>query len=547
MDPNATLANIRQLIAEAKNEEAAELLLEYLNQDPEPVRSWRDTVSNLLAQYKRVKLQQQRNTISFDEARRAINQITDGLLASLAGIEEGLPAPAMENTKVGNSSSPPWLAIGVVVALMLATASFFMIRGFFQNNNTPADPPSIVVEQGESEEGKCPPYEADSEFNIMVLPFQPLDGKLTPIERSLRIRLATEMERYGLKGSVFTKNIDVFSNEYPLTSEQAFGIGLPCKAQLIIWGTTEEDRNGDDIVTTKFRFIESSHFSLTDLEITNEATVDTVSSLSSIATSAELTEEIEMTIQLILGLVAHETDNHQVAAATLEKVIEERGGVAANPKWGLIQADSYIKTGQEERAIEVYREMLKTDSTNVKALLQKGLLEYQTGQNAEAHIDLTKALEHDPENTKALTARAAVSVKRNDLNLARQDLDQLDKTADKSMATQVIRKKYDERHLEEQEKIVTANKQIQQNPKDTSALRVKAEAAQNLGDFSTARKTASNLLEIDPNSFAAIKTLQSVMAKVPDSNAVRRQLEIAIPRLNPEQLKQVRALIPPRN
>ena len=123
-------------------------------------------------------------------------------------------------------------------------------------------------------------------------------------------------------------------------------------------------------MTTKFRFIESSHFSLTDLEITNEATVDTVSSLSSIATSAELTEEIEMTIQLILGLVAHETDNHQVAAATLEKVIEERGGVAANPKWGLIQADSYIKTGQEERAIEVYREMLKTDSTNVKALLR---------------------------------------------------------------------------------------------------------------------------------------------------------------------------------
>lgn len=546
MDPNATLAAIRQLIAEAKNEAAAERLLEYLNQAPEPAHSWRDAVSNLLAQYKRVKLQQQRNTISFDEASRAINQITDGLLASIAGVEEGLPAPAMKNPEVGNSS-PPWLVIGVVAALVLATASFFMIRGFFQNNNTPADPPPIVVTQGESEEGKCPPYETDSEFNIMVLPFQPLDGKLTPIERSLRIRLATEMEKYGLKGSIFTKNIDVFSNEYPLTSQQAFGIGLPCKAQLIIWGTTEEDRNGNDIVTTKFRFIESSHFSLTDLEITNEATVDTVSSLSSIATSAELTEEIEMTIRLILGLVAHETDNHEVAAATLEKVIEERGGVAANPKWGLIQADSYIKTGQEERAIEVYREMLKTDSTNVKALLQKGLLEYQTGQNAAANIDLTKALEHDPGNTKVLTARAAVSVTRNDLNLARQDLDQLDKTADRSIATQVIRKKYNERHVEEQQKMATADSKIQQNPNDTSALRVKAEAAQNLGDFSTARKTASNLLQIDPNSLPAIKTLQSVMAKVPDSNAVRRQLEIAIPRLNPTQLKEVRALIPPRN
>ena len=108
MDPNATLATIRQLIAEAKNEAAAERLLEYLNQAPEPAHSWQDTVNNLLAQYNRVKLQQQRNTISFDEARRAINQIIDGLLASIAGIEAGLPAPAMESKPVGgNSSSPP--------------------------------------------------------------------------------------------------------------------------------------------------------------------------------------------------------------------------------------------------------------------------------------------------------------------------------------------------------------------------------------------------------------------------------------------------------
>ncbi|WP_020538739.1 hypothetical protein [Lewinella cohaerens] len=548
MDPNATLADIRQLISEAKNEAAAERLLDYLNQVPEPARSWRDTVSNLLAQYKRIKLQQQRNTISFDEARRAINQITDGLLASLAGIEQGIPAPAPKSKEVGgNTSSPPWLVIGVVAALVLATASFFMLRGVFQNNNSPADPSLGVVDQGESEEGECPPYGADSEFNIMLLPFQPLDGKSKKVELVVGSRLATEMVKYGLNGSVYTKKIDVFSNEYPLTSQQASSIGLPCKAQLIIWGTTEEDRDGNDIVTTKFRFIESSHFSLTDLEISNEATVDTVSSLSSIASSAELTEEIEMTIQLILGLVAHETDNHQVAAATLDKVIEDRGGVAANPKWGLIQADSYIKTGQDERAIEVYREMLKTDSTNVQARLQKGLLEYRGGKTEAASQDLTMVLEQEPENTKALTARAAVSVKRNDLNLARQDLDQLEKSKDRSVAAQEIRKNYNDRHLAEQKKVETADQQIQVNPNDTSAWRVKAEAAQNIGDFSTAKKAASNLLQLDPNNLAAIKTLQSVMAKVPDSIDVRRQLEIAIPKLSPDQLKRVRPLIPPRN
>lgn len=545
MDPNANLADIRQLITQAKNEEAAERLLAYLNEADEPVRSWRDTVSNLLAQYKRVRLQQQRNTVSFDEASRTINKITDGLLASLAGIEEGLPAPAPKATEVTESKTPPWLVIGVVVALVLATASFFMLRGFFQGD-APVEAQQIEVEQGESEEGKCPPYEVDSDFNIMVLPFQPLDGKIYPVENSLRIRLANKMEEYGITGSIFTQKIDPLSDEYPLTSNQAASLGKPCQAQLIIWGTTENVDDEEDIVTTKFRFIDSEHFSLTNLEFTDDVTIDTISSLSSIASSAEVTERIEKTIRLLLGLVAHETEHYDVAAEALEEVIEERGGVADNPKWGMIQADSYIKSGQDERAIEVYREMLKTDSTNVQAWLQLGHLEYRAGRTTAANVNLTKVLEYDPNNTKARTARAAVSVKRNDLYQAREDLDVLEQNPERQIAVREIRKDYEVKYQAEEEKLKTAEKQLEDNPKDTAAWRVKAQTAQNLGQFQSAEKAASNLLEIDPLNVSAIQTLQWVMKKVPDSIAVRNKLEKTIPRLSPEQKLRVRPLIIPQ-
>jgi tetratricopeptide (TPR) repeat protein len=548
MDSKVKLADIRHLITQAKNEEAAQQLLAYLATAPEPARSWQNTVSNLLAQYKRVIRQQQRSTISLEDANLTINKITDGLLASVAGIEEGLPAPALKDIEESDRRNIPlWLIVSVITALVLATASFFMLRGYFQSN-TPEDDDleTVVVDQGTSEEGMCPVYAPNSDFNIMILPFQPLDGLQRPIERSLRIRLANEMEKYGVKGSIFTKQVDVFSNAYPLTSTQAAAIGKPCKAQLIIWGTTEQQA-GNDLVTTKFRFIDSEHFTITDLELNNEVKVDTVSSLSSIATSAELTESIEKTIRLIFGLVAYETEHHAVAAKAIGEAIEERGGVEENTNWGRIQADSYIKSGQDERAIEIYRQILKKDSSDIQARLQKGLLEYKIGDKTAADEDFTNILAQDPDNTKARTARAAINVNRNDLYQAKGDLEMLEKNPEREVVVNEIRKDYDRKHVVAEQQIQLADQQIKQNPKDTSAWRVKAQASAQIGEYQTASKSASKLLSLDPRNVDAINTLQWVMKKVPDSLLIRRQIDRSMPKLSPEEMQRVKPLIPPRN
>ncbi|MEZ4987469.1 MAG: hypothetical protein R2795_20895 [Saprospiraceae bacterium] len=380
MSPD-TIQTIRALIVRAKNEEAAEQLLQAVTAEGGAVATWSDTIRNLLAQYKRIRLEQQRNTIAFEDAQQAINRVTTGLLEVLAAVEEGKPAPENAPAIAG---MPIWkksmLAFAVLAAMALVGYIFF---GPTDDPIVPTEKPPVEVPSGEVEENACPPYPVQSKFNIMVLPYQPLDGKLKEVEKALRIRLANKMEEHRIAGSVYTRGIDVDSDEYPVTNSQAVAIGQPCKAQLVIWGTTEEKGNGI-ITTTKFRFIDSENFSLADLSLNSNMEVDTVSSISSIATSAELTENIEKTLRLIFGLVAYETDDFELAATLLDTVIEERGGVGSNPEWGMIQADSYIRSGQEKRAIEVYDKMLQRDSTNVQAWRQKGLLEYKTGNLLEA-------------------------------------------------------------------------------------------------------------------------------------------------------------------
>lgn len=533
MNPQS-IVEIRRLITKARNDEAAEQLLALLETAEPPAATWTDTVRQLLAQYKRTRFDQQRNIISYDNAEISINQVTTGLLEVLAGIEAGRTAPALPDEKMDTASARkvPWLPIGLVAAVIIGLVFFFVFArgtGSTQVGEQPSDTIRIDSATGNI---VCPPYPDQSAFNIMVLPYQPLDGKQKRIESALRIRLSESIEKYKISGSVFTRSIDVNSYEYPATSEQAAVLGKPCKAQLVIWGTTEERPGTSEVITTtKFRFIDSEHFSLTNLVLDNTASVDTISSISSIATNAELTENIEQTIRLIFGLVAFETDNHALAADILDGVIEERGGAAKNPEWGMIQADCYIKSGQDSRAIEVYDEMLERDTTNVQAWEQRGMLLLRSGDVHQAAVNFSKVVAQDPGNTRILAARAAAHIQQNDLYQADVDLKQLEQQKAEVVVTKTIRTEYKERHKVEEAKLASANKQLAQSPNDTTALRIKTEAARNLGQFQIATNTASKLLRADPENRQAIATIMESAGQVRDSSALKQKIEAVNPRI----------------
>ncbi|MEM1216370.1 MAG: hypothetical protein AAGJ82_11830 [Bacteroidota bacterium] len=504
MNTTEQLTAIRQLITEAKNDKAAEQLLAFLQNQPPRLRAWQDQVRNLRAQYQRAQQGKRLSTVSYDDTQRAINKVTQGLLQVVQKIERG---EGPQQSATGNKKS--WLIAGILLAVGIAVTAFFFLR---KADNTPLPDTvqdDITVVNGETE-GKCPIYPVASPFNIMILPFLPLDGVTKDIETALRIRLASKMEEYGVEGSVFTQMIDVRSPQYPVTGEMASALGEPCDAQLVIWGTTEKAAESEDLITTtKFRFVENDNFRLTDLVLNIGTTIDTVSSLSSIATTAELTDNIEQSLRLVFGLMAHETGNHAVAARVLDTLVESLGGAAKVPKWGLIQADSYIRSGQEERALEIYREIAEKDTANVQALLNKSALEWRQGNAQVALNDLNRTLSQEPNNRRARQSRASVHVAQHEVAKAKPDLKILQETEDvDSDRVSKLAEQLATVEAEEEAKYAAAEQQLATNPNDTSALRIKAVTASRLGHFVVAERAAEQLLQIAPGQHRVLQDVR---------------------------------------
>ena len=501
MNPTTLINEVREYINKGKLARAFEVLISWLEQAPKPISAWADIVRNLSSQYADLEAKEIRNTISHDDASVASSQIKESLLNVLTSIGKG-QGPVEKVIKEATASKIPWLPIGVVLALVLATASFFMLR---KDHGPIINPPDIISDttlDNGIKKSKCPSFDKESAFNIMVLPYQPLGGKPQRVGSALRIRLSEMMEEYKISGDVLSKDIDVNGNNYPVSSKEAIKLGKPCKAQLIIWGSTEQ--KGDDLITiTNFRFLDSDIISSAGIELNPSAEIDTISSISSIATSQELTEEIEASIKLILGLVAFENGNFAVCSEIFEEVLPEKGGASSRPTWGLLQAEGRIKNGNTEGAVAIYNEIL----------------------------------EKNPEHASTRLSRANVYVRTNDLYQANADLEQLEKSADMEVETKNIRKEYRVKHKAEVVRKTTAEEQLKMNPKDTSALRIQAQAARNLGQFEVANIAASSLLKYDPQNKIAITTLMEIKPMVKDTASVGRRLENAQLYYNASQLR----------
>lgn len=65
-------------------------------------------------------------------------------------------------------------------------------------------------------------------------------------------------------------------------------------------------------------------------------------------------------------------------------------------------ADLYVQVGQTKQALQLYNDMLRTDSTNFEAWYEKGLLQEKTQDTTGALASLQKAYALQPVNTYAL-------------------------------------------------------------------------------------------------------------------------------------------------
>jgi tetratricopeptide (TPR) repeat protein len=374
----------------------------------------------------------------------------------------------------------------------------------------------------------------------MLLPFKPLQGEKKNVESALRDRLATEIEKYKIPASVLIRNIDVNNfNNYPATPRQAERFGRPCRAQLIIFGTTEEGEDGL-LTATRFRFLDIDSFKQTQLVLNQEAEIDTIQSLSSIAAEGVLSEGIEENIKILFGLIAYESGNDEAAVALISEaaeMIEEPLGA----NWNMVLADSYTNLEDYEQAIRVYDQILAQDSTHNMAWEKRALLNFKLGNYPEAARDLTVVIEKNPEDTDKRVIRGLANTRMNNLQDAKEDYQVIRESNTRTKGVGTFNTELNTRIKVEEERKQGAEKTLRQNPKDTSALRIRAEAARNLGEYELAGQSAASLLAIDRKNVFAWRTLQDVKPKVADTVAFNATIQRML-RADPRLLQQVRTI-----
>ncbi|MBK8704376.1 MAG: hypothetical protein IPN33_12685 [Saprospiraceae bacterium] len=214
------IAEARHLVSEGQIEKSLVLLLDSIEHNP-GLLPFRNLVLHAKSSLEKIQSDESRGLVSFDNAKLAYNQITNQTLRIIDGIETG---------KVPREDAPRrfkwwWVALPVILVGGIAAIALLL------NKKAPAD---TVIDMGGIPE--CPVFDTDASFKVLVLPFQPLDEKVTKIHTGIIQRLSILSEQYGMLTSARTLELDVNnSNDYPSNGKQAANYGNKCAAQLIIW------------------------------------------------------------------------------------------------------------------------------------------------------------------------------------------------------------------------------------------------------------------------------------------------------------------------
>ena len=533
MDKSQVLQQARDLASNAKQEEALELLLRFFAQDKQ-YRHLERKARHVLAQYKRAERDAMLGVADASSTQLSYNRITQNVLQLADYLEAGELQPGRLS---GEQKSTPWGAIvaGLLGLVILGGAAWW----FLQDSQEPPGP--TVADQATA----CPEFSVKETFRILLFPFRELnDNRLKP-HVAIGDRLGAMKDRYGIRCGIGYYAIDPEDlNLYPSTSTDAADLGSECRAQLVIWGSTESAA-GSAIIQTRYRFLDEEKLPLHKLSVKGNSQIDTVATLSSIASQGTITSNIENSIKLLFGLIAHGSGNEPVA----QQLLEESGAVqdsSAALARDMVLADIYMNQRNPQMATALYDSVLSRHPDYWLALNNRGLLHYQKGQFAEAAADLSQVMDKADKKQaepELLEVRADAYLKSGQLQSAKKDLQELKVIRNKPSVDQ----KMDEvnREIEKEERTkARADAQLRVNPNDLNALQSKATASRKLGDYRTSVRAAESVLRRDPqNTEAYLELIKAYreQSKTDQVQAVYKRAKKA-----GVDIKQLKPFVPPK-
>lgn len=508
MDKQQVIKSVKKLVGDAELEAALEELIAFLEQD-DKYDALKNAAFQALSQLRKTKKDETLGIISFDNAKLNYNQVTHQTLNILDLLEEG-------KTKISiKSSRKNRLPIIMMAAvLLLSVVGFFVWRT--ANGKKQAGEKAQVLQA-------CPDYSTNSAFNILLFRFQQFGGQRLNAHLALRQRLGRLSSEYKIPAEVGLFDDKDDDARLPTNLSDAGRIGENCKAQLVIIGS-EEAKPGGDIIITQYRFLDlGEQFAFRQLKINERMEIDTVTSISSIATNGSITGNLEQAIFLLFGLVAHETNANDAAVKLLSQAAPSDS--ASNLLKGMVLADSYLALNETEKALASYDQVLEQHPNYGFALKNRAAIYTQKGEYTEAAEDLTVHLEANPKDADALEQRGAIYLEANRLDKAKLDLEKA-KELKPSNRTILQRLKRLDVKIEEQRSIKQdADRRLEVNPQDVNALNQKADASKNLGDYRAAVKIAETILQQDPKNTQAYSTLVESFVELNQTDKIKETIK----------------------
>lgn len=500
MEKQALVRQAQDMLAEGNINEAIKLVKGFLNQD----NSYSVLLKEVLfieSLQNKTKQEFDLKTISFENAELNFGRARQGFLNLLEYIKTEDLSPDVLMSKAPSTSGISKKVL-LVVGIPLTILTLAVLTLVLRSRSTTEVSKDCSVN-----------FSKDATYKFLLLPFFNPNG--APLKTSGLIIERLEEFCNGipaLKNSEFQTCGD-FEPESLLSFKDAEAKAKANGARMVIWGRTEL---GDDttVVKTRYKYLgEIDTLQFTQIKREGEQQIATDKVLSIITSSGELTQDIENTLKLLVGLVAQLNKDTATATAVLKSALVTDS--SANLTKYMILAENYLAQNKPAKAKAALDTCLVVNENYWLGRNNRANLRMDDGDFLGAIDDLNVALKNRPTDADMLIARGMAYMQSMQLYQAREDFNKAIQS--KPSVEPKIKQTIEQNNIEIKrlEKILgpTKNKLLNgQNLTKEEYIKA-AEASNQLGDKKTAETMINRGLAIDKNNPQLIATQVDILLK----------------------------------
>ncbi|MEQ9427080.1 MAG: tetratricopeptide repeat protein, partial [Cyclobacteriaceae bacterium] len=241
----------------------------------------------------------------------------------------------------------------------------------------------------------------ESSFNILLLPFQPLESctfQNTHLERAIQTRLLEMSEKKDLGLQVIFDT----TQSCPRNFTDAKEIGQRKKADLVIWGDLYERCNINNQACLKYVVIKKDSSRATEQ---GSSEIESIMNLADVM-KGQLQRDIDYIIYWTLGLEASLQGECEKAKIYFENIFDKYSEKASQSYLHLGLCLEILGNTDYQSAVYYLSKAIELNPESADAYNNRGIAKFRTGDIDGAIADYDKAIELNPDEILTYRNRA---------------------------------------------------------------------------------------------------------------------------------------------